>query len=177
MVVSQANRTGRKGRQRRGCLGAALGARAAATRACVRGPAPLAPHLSFLFYPTVTEHLGNGNGTPLPVLEGQDLRLLCVAHSNPPASLSWAQGGQTLHPSQPSDPGVLELPQIQREHEGEFTCHAQNPLGSQKASLSLSVVGEWGVGVPGARELVCKCGRGETSERGPLWGGEGRGAP
>lgn len=149
MVVSQANRTGRKGRQRRGCLGAALGARAAATRACVRGPAPLAPHLSFLFYSTVTEHLGNGNGTPLPVLEGQDLRLLCVAHSNPPASLSWAQGGQTLHPSQPSDPGVLELPQIQREHEGEVTCHAQNPLGSQRASLTLLVVCEWGVG--GAR--------------------------
>nr|KAF6411723.1 sialic acid binding Ig like lectin 10 [Rousettus aegyptiacus] len=89
---------------------------------------------------TVTEHLGNGNGTPLPVLEGQDLRLLCVAHSNPPALLSWAQGGQTLHPSQPSDPGVLELPQIQREHEGEVTCHAQNPLGSQRASLTLLVV-------------------------------------
>ncbi|ELK18471.1 Sialic acid-binding Ig-like lectin 10 [Pteropus alecto] len=85
-----------------------------------------------------TENLGNG--TPLPVLEGQNLHLLCVAHSNPPASLSWARGGQTLQPSQPSDLGVLELPQIQREHEGEFTCHAQNPLGSQHVSLSLSVV-------------------------------------
>uniref|UniRef100_A0A8C0I1Z5 Ig-like domain-containing protein n=1 Tax=Balaenoptera musculus TaxID=9771 RepID=A0A8C0I1Z5_BALMU len=80
------------------------------------------------------------NGTSLPVLEGQSLRLLCVAHSNPPARLSWARGGQTLSPSQPSDPGVLELPQIQTEHEGEFTCGAQNPLGSQNISLSLSVV-------------------------------------
>ncbi|XP_012394834.1 sialic acid-binding Ig-like lectin 10 isoform X1 [Orcinus orca] len=80
------------------------------------------------------------NGTSLPVLEGQSLRLLCVAHSNPPARLSWARGGQTLSPSQPSDPGVLELPQIQTEHEGEFTCRAQNPLGSQNTSLSLSVV-------------------------------------
>ncbi|XP_067575135.1 sialic acid-binding Ig-like lectin 10 isoform X1 [Pseudorca crassidens] len=80
------------------------------------------------------------NGTSLPVLEGQSLRLLCVAHSNPPAQLSWARGGQTLSPSQPSDPGVLELPQIQTEHEGEFTCRAQNPLGSQNTSLSLSVV-------------------------------------
>ncbi|MBV96535.1 Sialic acid-binding Ig-like lectin 16, partial [Eschrichtius robustus] len=82
------------------------------------------------------------NGTSLPVLEGQSLRLLCVAHSNPPARLSWARGGQTLSPSQPSDPGVLELPQIQTEHEGEFTCGAQNPLGSQNISLSLSVVCE-----------------------------------
>lgn len=86
---------------------------------------------------TVLENLGNG--TSLPVLEGQSLRLLCVTHSNPPALLSWARGGQTLHPSQPSDPGVLELPQIQMEHEGEFTCHAQNLLGSQYVSLSLSV--------------------------------------
>ncbi|XP_011382888.1 sialic acid-binding Ig-like lectin 10 [Pteropus vampyrus] len=90
---------------------------------------------------TVTENLGNG--TALPVLEGQNLHLLCVAHSNPPASLSWARGGQTLHPSRPSDLGVLELPQIQREHEGEFTCHAQNPLGSQHVSLSLSVAQSW----------------------------------
>ncbi|XP_061029778.1 sialic acid-binding Ig-like lectin 10 isoform X2 [Eubalaena glacialis] len=84
------------------------------------------------------------NGTSLPVLEGQSLRLLCVAHSNPPARLSWARGGQTLSPSQPSDPGVLELPQIQTEHEGKLTCGAQNPLGSQNISLSLSVVYEKG---------------------------------
>uniref|UniRef100_F6Q9Z8 Ig-like domain-containing protein n=1 Tax=Equus caballus TaxID=9796 RepID=F6Q9Z8_HORSE len=80
-----------------------------------------------------------GNGTSLPVLEGQSLRLLCVTHSNPPAGLSWAWGGQTLSPSQSSDPGVLELPQIQMEHEGEFTCRAQNQLGSQHFSLSLCV--------------------------------------
>ncbi|XP_066874875.1 sialic acid-binding Ig-like lectin 10 isoform X4 [Kogia breviceps] len=87
---------------------------------------------------TVLENLRNG--TSLPVLEGQSLRLLCVAYSNPPARLSWARGGQTLSPSQPSDPGLLELPQIQTEHGGEFTCGAQNPLGSQSISLSLSVV-------------------------------------
>ncbi|XP_043755955.1 sialic acid-binding Ig-like lectin 10 isoform X1 [Cervus elaphus] len=80
------------------------------------------------------------SGASLRVLEGQSLRLLCVAHGNPPAQLSWTRQGQTLSPSQPSDPGVLELPQIQTEQEGEFTCWAQNPLGSQKISLSLSVV-------------------------------------
>uniref|UniRef100_G3SAM0 Sialic acid binding Ig like lectin 11 n=1 Tax=Gorilla gorilla gorilla TaxID=9595 RepID=G3SAM0_GORGO len=80
-----------------------------------------------------------GNGTSLPVLEGQSLRLVCVTHSSPPARLSWTRWGQTVGPSQPSDPGVLELPRIQMEHEGEFTCHAQHPLGSQHVSLSLSV--------------------------------------
>ncbi|XP_025125888.2 sialic acid-binding Ig-like lectin 10 isoform X7 [Bubalus bubalis] len=80
------------------------------------------------------------SGASLRVLEGQSLRLLCVAHSNPPAQLSWARLGRTVSPSQPSDPGVLELPQIQTEQEGEFICRAQNPLGSQNISLSLSVV-------------------------------------
>ncbi|XP_069407551.1 sialic acid-binding Ig-like lectin 10 isoform X6 [Ovis canadensis] len=85
------------------------------------------------------------SGASLQVLEGQSLRLLCVAHSNPPARLSWARQGRTVSPSQPSDPGVLELPQIQTELEGEFTCLAQNLLGSQNISLSLSVVYEKGL--------------------------------
>nr|XP_012421180.1 PREDICTED: sialic acid-binding Ig-like lectin 10 isoform X4 [Odobenus rosmarus divergens] len=87
---------------------------------------------------TVLENLRNG--TSLPVLEGQSLRLLCVTHSNPPARLSWVLGGQTLSPFQPADPGILELPQIQMEHEGDLTCQAQNTLGSQHVSLHLSVV-------------------------------------
>uniref|UniRef100_A0A2K6RWP9 Ig-like domain-containing protein n=1 Tax=Rhinopithecus roxellana TaxID=61622 RepID=A0A2K6RWP9_RHIRO len=69
---------------------------------------------------TVLENLGNG--TSLPVLEGQSLRLVCVTHSIPPARLSWTQEGQIL-----------------MEQEGEFTCHAQHPLGSQHVSFSLSV--------------------------------------
>ncbi|XP_037675243.1 sialic acid-binding Ig-like lectin 10 isoform X2 [Choloepus didactylus] len=80
------------------------------------------------------------NGTFLPVQEGQSLRLVCVADSNPPARLSWARGSQALSPSQPSDPGVLELPPVQMEHEGELTCRAENPLGSDQVSLLLSVI-------------------------------------
>ncbi|XP_038169746.1 sialic acid-binding Ig-like lectin 10 isoform X2 [Arvicola amphibius] len=79
------------------------------------------------------------NGTSLPVLEGQSLCLVCVTHSNPPASLSWTGLAQTLIPAQSSEPGMLELPLVQKEHEGEFTCAAQNPLGAQRISLSLSV--------------------------------------
>uniref|UniRef100_A0A8C5YV89 Ig-like domain-containing protein n=1 Tax=Marmota marmota marmota TaxID=9994 RepID=A0A8C5YV89_MARMA len=86
---------------------------------------------------TVTEVIRNG--TSFPVLEGQSLRLVCVTHSNPPARLSWTWGTQTLSPEWLSDPGLLELPRVQTEHGGEFTCHARSPLGSQHLSLSLSV--------------------------------------
>nr|XP_027780691.1 sialic acid-binding Ig-like lectin 13 isoform X2 [Marmota flaviventris] len=37
------------------------------------------------------------------------------------------------------DPGVLELSAEHLRGGGEFTCHAQNPLGSQHISLSLSL--------------------------------------
>ncbi|XP_074172165.1 sialic acid-binding Ig-like lectin 11 isoform X2 [Rhinolophus sinicus] len=84
----------------------------------------------------LTISIFRGNCT---VREGDSLRLVCVADSNPPATLSWAQGSQTLSPSQPSDPGVLELPQVESVHEGEFTCIAQHPQGSLSVSLHLSV--------------------------------------
>ncbi|KAH0505429.1 Myosin-14 [Microtus ochrogaster] len=69
----------------------------------------------------------------------QSLCLVYVTHSNPPASLSWTGVAQTLFPAQSSEPRKLELPLVQKEHEGEFTCAAQNPLGAQRISLSLSV--------------------------------------
>ncbi|GAB5581746.1 sialic acid-binding Ig-like lectin 5 isoform X2 [Prionailurus iriomotensis] len=81
-----------------------------------------------------------GNGSSLPVLEGESVFLVCVADSNPPATLSWAQGSRTLSPSQPWKPGVLELPRVESGHEGEFTCRAQHARGSQHVSLRLSVV-------------------------------------
>nr|XP_010945434.1 PREDICTED: sialic acid-binding Ig-like lectin 5 [Camelus bactrianus] len=80
-----------------------------------------------------------GNGSSLSVLEGESLRLVCVADSNPPAILSWARGSRTLSPSQPSNPGVLLLPRVDSDHEGKFTCQAQHPRGSLGISLHLSV--------------------------------------
>ncbi|XP_053460412.1 sialic acid-binding Ig-like lectin 8 [Nycticebus coucang] len=104
-------------------------------------------HLNVSYSPqnlTVTVLLGNstvpmalGNGSSLTVLEGQRLRLACAADGNPTASLSWTWGSLTLCPSQSSSPGVLELPQVHLKNEGEFTCRAQNLLGSQHMSLSL----------------------------------------
>uniref|UniRef100_A0A8C6DA25 Ig-like domain-containing protein n=1 Tax=Moschus moschiferus TaxID=68415 RepID=A0A8C6DA25_MOSMO len=98
------------------------------------------------------------NTSSLPVQEGQALQLLCVADSNPPAQLSWFWGSPALETTPISSTGVLELPLVGAAEEGEFTCQAQNPLGSQNISLSLSVVCECGVpwgqddGVPGRGE-------------------------
>ena len=95
------------------------------------------------------------NTSSLPVQEGQALQLLCVADSNPPAQLSWFWGSPALEATPISSTGVLELPYVGAAEEGEFTCRAQNPLGSKNISLSLSVVCECGVpwgqeaGVPG----------------------------
>ncbi|XP_069313614.1 sialic acid-binding Ig-like lectin 8 isoform X3 [Eulemur rufifrons] len=90
-----------------------------------------------------TEITGLGNGSSVSVLEGQSLRLVCAVNSNPPARVSWTWGRLTLYPSQPSGPGELELPRVHLRDEGEFTCRAQNPLGSQHVSLSLSLPSEY----------------------------------
>lgn len=86
---------------------------------------------------TVPEMLSNR--TSLPILAGQFLSLVCIADSNPPAELSWSREGKALRPSQPSAPGLLELPHVGVDDEGEFTCQARHPLGSQHISFSLSV--------------------------------------
>ncbi|XP_043290844.1 sialic acid-binding Ig-like lectin 11 isoform X3 [Cervus canadensis] len=86
---------------------------------------------------TELEHLQNGSS--LPVVEGDSLRLVCDTDSNPPASLSWSQGSRTLSPSHPSSPGVLSLRRVESGHDGELTCRAQHPQGSLWVSLHLSV--------------------------------------
>ena len=71
-----------------------------------------------------------GKSPSLSVQEGQSLRLVCVSDSNPPTNVSWSRGSLTLSPSQPLDPGVLELPQVVLGDGGEVTCRAQHPSGS-----------------------------------------------
>ncbi|XP_057567442.1 sialic acid-binding Ig-like lectin 5 isoform X1 [Hippopotamus amphibius kiboko] len=78
------------------------------------------------------------NTSSLLISEGQALQLLCVADSNPPAQLSWFRGSPALKPTPISNTRILELPGLGAA-EREFTCRAQNTLGSQNTSLSLSV--------------------------------------
>ncbi|MXQ98783.1 hypothetical protein E5288_WYG021834 [Bos mutus] len=79
------------------------------------------------------------NTSSILISEGQELQLLCIADSNPPAQLSWFQGSPTLEATPISNTEVLELPYLGTA-EAELTCQAQNPLGSENISLSLIVV-------------------------------------
>ncbi|XP_006868416.1 PREDICTED: sialic acid-binding Ig-like lectin 5-like [Chrysochloris asiatica] len=79
------------------------------------------------------------NSSPLSILEGQSLHLICVADSNPPSELTWFQGSRALNVSSIFNMGYLELHQVRTRNEGVFTCRAKNRLGSQNISLSLSV--------------------------------------
>uniref|UniRef100_G1QDC8 Ig-like domain-containing protein n=1 Tax=Myotis lucifugus TaxID=59463 RepID=G1QDC8_MYOLU len=80
------------------------------------------------------------NATSLSILEGEALRLLCVADSYPSAELSWFRGSPGLNATPLSSTAILELPRVGPAQEGEFTCQARHPLGSHSVSLSLSVV-------------------------------------
>uniref|UniRef100_A0A4W2HRW9 Sialic acid binding Ig like lectin 5 n=1 Tax=Bos indicus x Bos taurus TaxID=30522 RepID=A0A4W2HRW9_BOBOX len=80
------------------------------------------------------------NTSSILISEGQELQLLCVADSNPPAQLSWFRGSPALEATPISSTGVLELPCVGAAEEGEFTCRAQNPLDFQNIFLSLIVV-------------------------------------
>ena len=83
-----------------------------------------------------------GNSSSLQVLEGESLFLLCAADSNPPAELSWFQGSPALNATPIYRSPILDLPQVGVLEQGDFTCRAQNSLGSQHVSLHLSVVCE-----------------------------------
>ncbi|XP_069313990.1 sialic acid-binding Ig-like lectin 8 isoform X2 [Eulemur rufifrons] len=130
-------------------------------------------HLNVSYSPqnlTVTVVRGNGtaptaleNSSSVSVLEGQSLRLVCAVNSNPPARLSWTRGSLTLYPSQPSSSLLLELPQVHLRDEGEFTCRAQNSLGSQHVSLSLSLQTEYTVRPASGVTLGAVWGAGATA--------------
>lgn len=90
--------------------------------------------------PKVLETLQNTSS--ILILEGQALQLLCAADSNPPAELSWFRGSPALNATPIYRSPILDLPQVGVLEQGDFTCRAQNSLGSQHVSLHLSVVCE-----------------------------------
>ncbi|XP_053515653.1 sialic acid-binding Ig-like lectin 8 [Artibeus jamaicensis] len=101
-------------------------------------------HLNVSYSPqnmTVTFLRGNDSaprvledGSSVEVMEGEYLRLVCEADSNPPAQLSWTRR-DCIHSS--PKPGVLELPRVQAGDEGKFSCQAENPQGSLHLSVNL----------------------------------------
>uniref|UniRef100_A0A8C6R0G0 Ig-like domain-containing protein n=1 Tax=Nannospalax galili TaxID=1026970 RepID=A0A8C6R0G0_NANGA len=74
------------------------------------------------------------SNSSLRVQEGESLRLVCMADSNTPATLNWTKVNLTSGFVHPSTPEVLQL-----EDHGDYVCRAQNSLGTQDASVNLSV--------------------------------------
>ncbi|KAG8511297.1 Sialic acid-binding Ig-like lectin 5 [Galemys pyrenaicus] len=93
------------------------------------------PSCSPLPLPAALGTLRNASFFSVP--ECQALHLLCEAPSNPPASLSWFRGSPALNGTRISNSSTLELSPAGPSVEGELTCLAQHPLGSQHFSLNL----------------------------------------
>lgn len=87
----------------------------------------------------------NRNPSHLEVQQGQSLRLLCTADSQPPATLSWVLEDRVLSWSSPvgSRTLALEMPCVKAGDSGHYTCQAKNRLGSQQQTLDLSVLCEY----------------------------------
>ncbi|XP_006229008.1 sialic acid-binding Ig-like lectin 5 isoform X1 [Rattus norvegicus] len=77
------------------------------------------------------------SGASLQIQEGESLRLVCVADSNPSAMLSWKR--QTQKNFRLSKGDELQLPRVELEDQGKYICQAKNSLGTQTASVSLSI--------------------------------------
>ncbi|XP_033014629.1 sialic acid-binding Ig-like lectin 10 [Lacerta agilis] len=76
------------------------------------------------------------NGSQLTVQEGNLLRLLCKADSNPAATTSWFKEGRAL--KKLSD-DWLELVNVKVEDQGDYRCQAQNAIASAEGFLHLLV--------------------------------------
>ncbi|XP_053999258.1 cell adhesion molecule Dscam2-like isoform X3 [Hylaeus anthracinus] len=79
-------------------------------------------------------------GVPLVVPWRVDVNMACLAVGIPPPTVEWRRGDIKLQ--QKSDIGpdnALTLRNVQRTHEGNYSCHVKNPLGSDKIEYTLQV--------------------------------------
>lgn len=72
---------------------------------------------------------------------GQNVEVRCLAAGNPSPSIRWLTTHDVLIPTQG---GVLKIASVRKSDEGEYTCVATNPSGSNSGSLTIMVrVGEF----------------------------------
>lgn len=103
---------------------------------------PLSPTLGLPLSLSLSTALElQGDSPQLQAQKGQLLRLLCAADSRPPANLSWVLGDRVLSWSNLEGPGGLELvlSRVWPGDAGRYCCRAENKLGLQSRTLSLSV--------------------------------------
>ncbi|XP_076760113.1 cell adhesion molecule Dscam2 isoform X3 [Xylocopa sonorina] len=79
-------------------------------------------------------------GVPLVVPWRVDVSMACLVVGIPRPTVEWRRGDAKLQ--QKSDIGPdnsLTLRNVQRTHEGNYSCHAKNPLGSDEIVYTLQV--------------------------------------
>ncbi|XP_017766445.1 PREDICTED: Down syndrome cell adhesion molecule-like protein Dscam2 isoform X1 [Eufriesea mexicana] len=79
-------------------------------------------------------------GVPLVVPWRVDVNMACLAVGNPRPTVEWRRSDTKLQ--QKSDIGPdnrLTLRNVQRTHEGNYSCHVKNPLGSDEIAYTLQV--------------------------------------
>ena len=90
------------------------------------------------------------------IREGEELKLVCTVSGNPQPSISWTSPTNTTYTYDPDsntgslsseknivvlENGLLNIKKVTREHNGVFTCSAQNTVGSASVSVTISISG------------------------------------
>ncbi|XP_076675492.1 cell adhesion molecule Dscam2 isoform X9 [Andrena cerasifolii] len=79
-------------------------------------------------------------GVPLVVPWRVDVNMACLAVGNPRPTVEWRRGDVKLQQNSDIGPdNALTLRNVQRTHEGNYSCHVKNPLGSDEIAYTLQV--------------------------------------
>ncbi|ETE63052.1 Sialic acid-binding Ig-like lectin 10 [Ophiophagus hannah] len=79
------------------------------------------------------------NISQVKVQKGDCIRLRCKVKGNPLPQVTWVNGTKVLKTKAQTLNVLVELPDLKPEDSGKYTCQAANELGSDEASLELSI--------------------------------------
>lgn len=78
------------------------------------------------------------------VVRGDAVALQCKAMGSPPPRITWLHGGEPLQPSERHHfthaNQLLVISSTTQEDAGRYTCVMSNPLGTERAQCSLTVL-------------------------------------
>lgn len=86
--------------------------------------------ITVLYKPTITQPAA----ATVSRTTGDALTLECLARGNPPPQFTWTTGHSTFTHS-----SLLNISNIQSEHQGDYTCIASNSKGSASVTVTVTV--------------------------------------
>ncbi|XP_043669465.1 Down syndrome cell adhesion molecule-like protein Dscam2 isoform X1 [Vespula pensylvanica] len=79
-------------------------------------------------------------GVPIVVPWRVDVNMACLSVGNPRPTVEWRRADVKLHQNHDLGPdNTLILRNVQRNHEGNYSCHVKNSLGSDEITYTLQV--------------------------------------